>query len=38
MAIAVAGMTIERNAIVSRTKLSPRTKANTIGSQESMTS
>ena len=32
-AIATAGITIERNAIVSRMKLRPSTKANTIGSQ-----
>ena len=32
-AIATAGITIERNATVSRMKLSPSTKANTIGSQ-----
>ena len=38
MAIAVAGTTIERNAIVSRMKLRPRTKTNTIGSHASITS
>ena len=31
--IATAGITIERNATVSRMKLSPSTNANTIGSQ-----
>ena len=36
--MAVAGTTIERNAIVSRMKLRPSTKAKTIGSHASMTS